>query len=161
MLAGKVPFRARERCYPSGVPSWVVYTLVQPIHVLQTSGHVTMINEGGPEVRRIWLDVPHAVNSKPTWYGDSVGHYEGGDTLVVDTIGLTTKTFADPYLTPHTEQLHVIERYKLTAFTTPWNAKQRFRRIDREWDEDICADNNADFLHYEVVPLPHADRPDF
>jgi hypothetical protein len=37
----------------------------------------------------------------------------------------------------------------------------RFRRIDREWDEDICADNNADFLHYEVVPLPHADRPDF
>ena len=177
VLAGKVPFRARERCYPSGVPSWVVYTLVQPIHILQTPTHVTMINEGGPEVRRIWLNVPHAVNPKPTWYGDSVGHYEGGDTLVVDTIGLTTKTFVDPYLTPHTEQLHVIERYKLTdggkaidisiyvedpgAFTTPWNAKQRFRRIDREWEEDICAENNADFLHYEVVPLPHADRPDF
>jgi hypothetical protein len=177
VLAGKVPFRARERCYPSGVPSWVVYTLAQPIHILQTPTHVTMINEGGPEVRRIWLDVPHVANPKPTWYGDSVGHYEGGDTLVVDTVGLTTKTFVDPYLTPHTEQLHVIERYKLTdggkaidisihvedpgAFTTPWNAKQRFRRIDREWDEDICADNNADFLHYEVVPLPHADRPDF
>jgi hypothetical protein len=80
-------------------------------------------------------------------------------------------------VTPHTEQLHVIERYKLTdsgnavdisihvedpgAFTTPWNAKQRFRRIDREWEEDICAENNADFLHYEVVPLPHADWPDF
>jgi hypothetical protein len=136
-----------------------------------------MINEGGPEVRRIWLNVPHAVNPKPTWYGDSVGHYEGGDTLVVDTIGLTNKTFVDPYLTPHTEQLRVIERYKLTdggkavdisihvedpgAFTTPWNANQRFRRIDREWEEDICADNNADFLHYEVVPLPHADGPDF
>jgi hypothetical protein len=177
VLAGKVPFRARERCYPSGVPSWVVYTLVQPIHILQTPTHVTMINEGGPEVRRIWLNVPHAANPKPTWYGDSVGHYEGGDTLVVDTIGQTTKTFVDPYLTPHTEQLHVIERYKLTdggkaidisihvedpgAFTTPWNAKQRFRRIDRVWEEDICAENNADFLHYEVVPLPHADRPDF
>jgi hypothetical protein len=47
------------------------------------------------------------------------------------------------------------------AFTTPWNVKQRFRRIDRVWEEDICAENNADFLHYEVVPLPHADRPDF
>ena len=47
------------------------------------------------------------------------------------------------------------------AFTTPWNAKQRFRRIDRVWEEDICAENNFDFLHYEVVPLPHADRPDF
>ena len=177
VLAGKVPFRARERCYPSGVPSWVVYTLVQPIHILQTPTHVTMINEGGQEVRRVWLNVPHAVNPKPTWYGDSVGHYEGGDTLVVDTIGQTTKTFVDPYLTPHTEQLHVVERYKLTdggkaidiaihvedpgAFTTPWNAKQRFRRIDREWEEDICAENNFDFLHYEVVPLPHADRPDF
>jgi hypothetical protein len=120
---------------------------------------------------------PHAADPKPTWYGESVGHYEGGDTLVVDTIGQTTKTFVDSYLTPHTEQLHVIERYKLTdggkaidvsirvedpgAFTTPWNAKQRFRRIDREWEEDICAENNADFLHYEVVPLPHADTPDF
>jgi hypothetical protein len=112
VLAGKVPFRARERCYPSGVPSWVVYTLVQPIHILQTPTHVTMINEGGPEVRRIWLNVPHAVNPEPTWYGDSVGHYEGGDTLVVDTIGLTNKTFVDPYLTPHTEQLHVTVRYR-------------------------------------------------
>jgi hypothetical protein len=80
-------------------------------------------------------------------------------------------------VTPHTEQLHVIERYKLTdsgkavdisihvedpgAFTTPWEWKQRFRRIDREWEEDICGKNNADFLHYEVVPLPHADWPDF
>jgi hypothetical protein len=45
--------------------------------------------------------------------------------------------------------------------TTPWNARQRFRRVDREWDEDICAENNADFLHYEVVPLPHVDRPHF
>jgi hypothetical protein len=154
VLAGKVPFRARERCYPSGVPAWVVYTLVQPIHILQTSTHVTMINEGGPEVRRIWLNVPHSASPKPTWYGESVGHYEGGDALVVDTIGQTTKTFVDSYLTPHTEQLHVIERYKLigkaidvsiyvedpSAFTTP-NAKQRFRRIDREWEEDICAEN--------------------
>jgi hypothetical protein len=96
VLTGKVPFRSRERCYPSGVPSWVVYTLVQPIHILQTPTHVTMINEGGPEVRRIWLNVPHTVNPEPTWYGDSVGHYEGGDTLVVDTIGLTNKTFVDP-----------------------------------------------------------------
>jgi hypothetical protein len=54
-----------------------VYTLVQPIHILQTPTHVTMINEGGQEVRRIWLNVPHAANPKPTWYGDSVGNYEG------------------------------------------------------------------------------------
>jgi hypothetical protein len=177
VLAGKVPFRARERCYPSGVPAWVVYTLAEPIIMLQSPKQVTMINFGGPEVRRIYLDVPHSAQVKPSWYGESVGHYEGNDTLVVDTVGLSTKTFVDSYLTPHTDQLHVVERYKLTdggkmievlitiddpgTFTTPWSALQRFRRVPREWTEDICAENNFDFLQYEVVPLPHADKPDF
>jgi hypothetical protein len=38
---------------------------------------------------------------------------------------------------------------------------QRFRRVPREWSEDICAENNFDFLQYEVVPLPQAAKPDF
>jgi hypothetical protein len=177
VLAGKVPFRARERCYPAGVPGWVIYTLAEPIFFLQTDKQVTMINHGGPEVRRIYLDVPHSATPKPSWYGESVGHYEGGDTLVVDTIAISTKTFVDNYRTPHTDQLHVIERYKLIdggkmmevmisvddpgAFTTPWSAMQRFRRVQREWTEDICAENNFDFLQYEVAPLPQAAKPDF
>ena len=177
VLAGKVPFRARERCYPAGVPGWVVYTLAEPIFILQTAKQVTMINQGGPEVRRVYLNVPHSADPKPSWYGESVGHYEGNDTLVVDTIAISTKTFVDSYLTPHTEQLHVVERYKLLntgkamevliivddpgAFTTPWSAVQRFRRVPREWTEDICAENNFDFLRYEVVPLPQAGKPDF
>jgi len=177
VLAGKVPFRARERCYPSGVPGWVVYTLAEPIFILQSDKQVTMVNQGGPEVRRVYLDVPHSANPKPSWYGESVGHYEGGDTLVVDTIAISTKAFIDSYRTPHTDQLHVIERYKLLeggkmmevlilvedpgAFTTPWSAMQRFRRVPREWSEDICAENNFDFLQYEVAPLPQAARPDF
>jgi hypothetical protein len=177
VLAGKVPFRARERCYPAGVPGWVVYTLAEPVFILQTDKQVTMINQGGPEVRRIYMNVPHSPNPNPSWYGESVGHYEGGDTLVVDTIAISTKTFIDSYRTPHTDQLHVVERYKLIdggkmmevfisvddpgAFTTPWSAMQRFRRVPREWSEDICAENNFDFLQYEVVPLPHSDNPDF
>jgi len=177
VLAGKIPFRARERCYPAGVPGWVIYTLAEPISILQTDKQVTMINHGGPEVRRIYLDVPHSANPKPSWYGESVGHYEGGDTLVVDTIAISTKTFIDNYRTPHTDQLHVIERYKLIdggkmmevmisvddpgAFTTPWSAMQRFRRVPHEWTEDICAENNFDFLQYEVAPLPQAAKPDF
>jgi len=177
VLAGKVPFRARERCYPSGVPSWVVYTLAEPIVIIQSAKEVTMVNYGGPEVRRIYLDVPHSEHVTPSWYGESVGHYENGDTLVVDTIGQSTKTYVDPYLTPHTDRLHVVERYKLTqggkmidvaitvddpgAFTTPWSAVQRFRRIPHEFTEDICAENNFDFLKYDVVPLPQASKPDF
>jgi hypothetical protein len=136
-----------------------------------------MLNQGGPEVRRIYLDVPHSANPRPSWYGESIGHYEGGDTLVVDTIAISTKTFIDSYRTPHTDQLHVIERYRLIdggkmmevaisvedpgAFTMPWSAMQRFRRVPRAWSEDICAENNFDFLQYEVVPLPQAATPDF
>jgi len=175
VLAGKVP--ARERCYPAGVPGWVIYTLAEPIFILQTEKQVTMINQGGPEVRRIYLDVPHSPNPKPSWYGESVSDYDGNDTLVAESIAISTETFIDSYGTPHTDQLHVVERYKLIdggkmmevlisiedpgAFTTPWSAMQRFRRVPREWSEDICAENNLDFLQYEVVPLPQADKPDF
>jgi hypothetical protein len=177
VLAGKIPFRARERCYPAGVPGWVVYTLAEPTFILQTDRQVTMVNQGGPEVRRIYLDVPHSANPKPSWYGESIGHYEGGDTLVVDTIAISTKAFIDSYRTPHTDRLHVIERYRLVdggrmmevvilvedpgAFTMPWSAMQRYRRVPRAWSEDICAENSFDFLQYEIAPLPQAAVPDF
>lgn len=114
----------------------------------------------------------------PSWYGESVGHYEGEDTLVVDTIGLSTKTFVDNYRTPHTDQLHVVERFKLVdggkvlevlimvedpgTFTMPWSAVQRYRRMQRgPMEEAICAENNVNPFSFEVVPIPHADQPDF
>jgi hypothetical protein len=69
---------------------------------------VTMVFSGDEQVRRVYLDVPHSGHLKPSWYGESVGHYEGGDTLVVDTIGQNDKTFLDGFHTPHTEKLHVV-----------------------------------------------------
>jgi hypothetical protein len=178
VLAGKVPYRARERCHPAGVPSFVVYTLAEPIYVIQTAKQVTMINQGGPELRRIYLNVPHSANVTPSWYGESVGHYEGGDTLVVDTIGISTKSFVDNYRTPHTDKLHVVERFKLTdggkmlevlvtvddpgAFTTPWSAIQRFnRRQAGTLNEHICQENNPNYFNYDPVPKPQAEKPDF
>jgi hypothetical protein len=178
VIGGKVPFRPRERCYPGGVPGFVVYTLVMPFHFLQTEKEVTIINEGGPEIRRVFMNVPHSKNMKPSWYGESVGHYENGDTLVVDTIGISTKSFVDNYRTPHTDKLHVIERFKLIdggkmledtmtiedpdTFTMPWSAVQRWRLVeDRPLIEDICAENNFAFFDYSVAPMPQAARPDF
>jgi len=177
VLAGKVPFRPRESCYPGGVPGFLVYNLVFADRFLQTAKQVTIINPGGPELRRVYLDVPHSAHVTPSWYGESVGHYEGNDTMVVDTIGLSTKTFVDNYRTPHTEQMHVVERFKLTggdlmevlitvddpgAFTTPWSAIQRFRRVQAgPMEEAICAENNVNPFNFEVVPIPHADKPDF
>src|SRR5436309_3479197 len=63
-------------------------------------------------VRHVYLDVPHSANPKPSWNGESVGHYEG-DTLVVDTIAQTTSSFVDLYRTPYSEKPHLIERYRL------------------------------------------------
>jgi hypothetical protein len=55
----------------------------------------------------IHLNASHSTNPKPSWYGESIGHYEG-DTLVIDTIGLNNKTFLDNWRTPHTDKLHVM-----------------------------------------------------
>jgi hypothetical protein len=71
-----------------------------------------MIQSYDSQVRHIYLDCRARGEVKPSWYGESVGHYEG-DTLVVDTIGLSDKTFVDAYRTPHSDKLHVIERWKL------------------------------------------------
>src|SRR5215471_6263709 len=90
VLAGKVPFRARERCWPVGVPGFSAYSLVEPFYFYQMPEKVVVINQGGPEIRRIYLNVTHSKDVKPSWYGESVGHYENGDTLVIDTIGIST-----------------------------------------------------------------------
>ena len=115
VLSGNVPFNARERCWPAGVPGFEVFTLLRPVYFLQTAKEVVIINEGDNQVRHVFLNVPHSAKIKPSWYGESVGHYESGDTLVVDTIGFNDKTYIDNYLTPHTAGLHVVERFKLAA----------------------------------------------
>src|SRR5215468_12459538 len=57
VLAGKVPFRARERCWPVGVPGFNAYSLIEPFYFYQTPKKVAVVNQGGPEIRRIYLNV--------------------------------------------------------------------------------------------------------
>jgi hypothetical protein len=178
VLAGKVPFRARERCWPVGVPGFVAYSLVEPFYFYQTPDKVVVIVQNGPEIRHIYLNTTHSKHVKPSWYGESVGHYENGDTLVIDTVGISPKSFIDNYSTPHTDQLHVVERLKLAAdgktvdvsvfvedpgaFTTPWSAVQRWRRVENAPIQPIvCNENNGDFFEQGLTPLPEAAAPDF
>jgi len=176
VLAGKVPYITRERCWPAGVPGFTVYTRVQAIHFYPSKGKITIINELNTQVRQIYMDVPHSANPGHTWYGESVGHYEG-DELVVDTIGLNDKTFVDNYRTPHTDQIHVVERWKLLdggktlqasvsvddpgTFNMPWTGVQRWQRIERLLVENLCEPSNVNFFGYDVVPIPSAEKPDF
>ena len=76
--------------------------MTQAMYFIQTPKQVVMILSSKQEIRRIYLNVPHSDNLKPSWYGESVGHYEG-DTLVVDTIGIDERTWVDAMGTPHTE----------------------------------------------------------
>jgi len=178
VLAGKVPFRPRERCWPYGVPNFDVIALVEPYFIYQTPDKVVMISQGGPEIRHIYLNVSHSKNVEPSWYGESIGHYEGGDTLVVDTIGISTKSFIDSYRTPHTDQLHVVERFKVAAdgmtvdisifvedpgaFTMPWSAVHRWRRVETTpLLMASCNENNGDFFSLGLAPVPEAVAPDF
>jgi hypothetical protein len=88
---------------------------VTPVYFLQTPKEVVLVWQEDHMVRHIYLTDKHSPNVKPSWFGESIGHYENGDTLVVDTVGLNTKTFVDSYQTPHTEQLHVVERYRMNV----------------------------------------------
>jgi hypothetical protein len=176
-LTAVVMFTPKERCWPIGVPGFLLYP-VTPVYFLQTPKEVVMIWEEDHMARHVYLTERHSANVKPSWFGESIGHYENGDTLVVDTIGLNTRTFVDSFRTPHTDQLHVVERFRIVdggkalevnvhvedpgAFTVPWNAMQRYRRVEQgPMREAVCAENNAKFFNYDVEPIPQADKPDF
>jgi hypothetical protein len=85
-----------------------------------------MIYRQGPEVRYVRMNSSHPAQVTPSWYGDSVGHYEG-DTLVIDTVGIKVGPFAmvDMYGTPHSAALHVIERYRLVDYAAAKDAMER------------------------------------
>jgi hypothetical protein len=172
VLAGKIAYTARSSCKPGGVPGFITMG-GGSLFFVQSPTEVTMIFDGNAETRHIYLNVPHAANPKPSWYGDSVGHYEG-DTLVVDTIALNDKTFIDAYRTPHTGKIHVTERWRLVdngetlevlatiddpdTFNQPWQALRRYQKGTRTLAENICAENNTNLFDYGT---PKADRADF
>jgi hypothetical protein len=172
---GKAMNARESRCWATGVP---VYLLNPggPTYWLQTPERVTMIWQMDHQVRHVYLNVPHSADPKPSWYGESVGHYEG-DTLVVDTIGQNTRTFVDNYRTPHSEKLHVVERYHLVeggkmlqaeitiedpaVFVQPLHVVHRWRRMQGIIDESTCAEgemNNP--FKQDVEPLPTAEKSD-
>ena len=173
VLAGGIGFTPRSSCMPAGVPAFMLFPVVEPVFFVQSPKVVLMIFAGDAQIRHIYLDVPHSANPKPSWYGESVGHYEG-DTLLIDTIGFNDKSYVDNFRTPHSDKLHVAERWKLGAdnnmhvtltvedpgtFNEPWTATYSFHRIERPlFDEEVCAENNTLLFDYHI---PVADKADF
>ncbi|MDE2476799.1 MAG: hypothetical protein KGO48_17220 [Alphaproteobacteria bacterium] len=172
IIAGKIAYTARSSCDPAGVPGFDQFGF-QPVFFLQEKNKVTMLFGGDQQVRHVYLGVPHSASPKLSWYGESVGHYEG-DTLVVDTVGLKAGTMVDNFRTPHSDKLHVTERWRIIendsilevtftvedpdTFEKPWSARQRFRRVTTPYTEEVCIEGNL-FLHQWKLHI--ADKGDF
>jgi hypothetical protein len=170
-------FTAQASCKLVGVPAFLLHP-AQPIYFIQAAKEVVMIWPPNAEFRHVYLTDKHSGGLKPSWFGESIGHYENGDTLVVDTIGLNTRTFVDQFRTPHSEKLHVVERYRLInggkaieaiatvedpgAYTTVWRGMQRYRQVTQgAMTENVCAENNEGYFERAAEPIPTAAKADF
>jgi hypothetical protein len=179
VLSGKrgLPFVAQSTCHPGGVPGQLL-TPAEPFYFIQTAKMVWMIWQRDHMVRRIHMTDKHSEHVKPSWFGESIGHYEADGTLVVDTIGLSARlSYLDWYRTPHSEKEHVVERFKITAdgqrleavvkvedpdtFNEPLYMVQRWRKVKNPLLETVCAENNGDHFGKNLFPIPQATRFDF
>jgi hypothetical protein len=97
VLSGKPAFPRNASCYPAGVPGFLLYP-VQPVYFIQSPKEVSMVWQADHQLRHVYLTDKHSQNVKTSWYGESIGQYEG-DTLVVDTIGVDDRTVVDGFQT--------------------------------------------------------------
>ena len=142
-----------------------------PMRIVQTPDAVVFLYEYMTTFRAVPLQVTeHSKDPNPTFMGESIGTWDG-DTLVVDTIGLNTRTWLDTAGHPHSDALHVIERYRLTdasdiayevtvddpkMYTHPWT---NHRVLDRLKPGDhlmeySCEENNKDRDEGHIRPGP-------
>ena len=123
-LSGVVLRTPRSQCWPGGVP--YIFAFEQGMQFLQQSNKITIVYDYDHQVRHVRMDQPHPARVTPSWYGDSVGHWENG-TLVIDTIGIKIGPFAmlDIYGTPHSPALHVVERYRLIDYEAALQGQER------------------------------------
>jgi len=148
-------------CFPPGVPR--VYMHPFPFQFIQTKEEVVMLFEVDSLRREIYTDgKPRDPDLVPLWMGSSVGRWEA-DTLVVDTSNFNDKTWLDRVGHPHSDQLHVVERFRRTAhdhlvddmtiedpkaYTKPWTARLEFKLKPWKLTEQFCEDA-ANFMGLE------------
>src|SRR5579864_936759 len=120
-LSGGAP-TTYNQCWPQGVP-FIFFNY--GMQMLQQLHQITILYSQN-EVRHVHMNQAHPARVTPSWHGDSVGHYEG-DMLVIDTVGIKVGPFSmvDMFGTPHTEALHVVERYRLLDYEAASEAIER------------------------------------
>src|SRR6516225_2938632 len=126
-LAGQGYPTPRNQCWPEGMP---FVSINRGMQILQQPEKITILYPFDHQFRQVSMNEPHPAQVTPSWYGDSVGHYEG-DELVIDIVGIKIGRFSmiDWFGTPYTEALHLVERYRLldyedTMKAIEWAAKE-------------------------------------
>ena len=156
--------RPTSNCLPSGIPTADLIPI--PFKIIQTRGLIVMLYEGDNTVRQIYTDGRKApAHPEPMWLGYAVGHWDA-DTLVVDTVGFNDKSWLDSFGHPHSEALHVTERFRRSSvgsmevqatiddpqmYTKPFTITFTERLVpDSDILESFCAENEKDVVH-----VPH------
>jgi hypothetical protein len=147
------------RCKPSGGPRQFLTPYGIEFVELPELQRIYIVDIGGPHSMRIvnMNAKVHPGNLSPSSYGNSNGRWDG-DTLVIDTTGFNENFWIDRQGTPHTDRLHLIERFTRTdfstlkyeftiddpgAYTAPWTSGILLRwSAGQELFEYICQDNN-------------------
>jgi hypothetical protein len=140
-----------KSCEPLGVPR--VLLANHPFKMVPAAGELIVLYERSHDFREIYMDGrEHTQDLEASWWGHSIGKWDG-DTLVVDTIGLDERTWLDYQGLPHSDALHVIERYRrldhdtlqldLTiddpkAYTKSWGVKYFYKLKPWNIGEEIC-----------------------
>jgi hypothetical protein len=149
-------------CLPPGVPR--MSTTPYPWSMIQTDKLLVIVYEGGAHIwRKIFLDGrPHNPQVVETWLGDSIGHWQDNDTLIVETVGQTDQTWLDESGLPHTKDMVVTEQFKRIdeghmeivhtvndpgAYSKPWTFTTHPTQLKGELIEYICQENNKDLQH--------------
>jgi hypothetical protein len=156
-LGGGIAPTPANQCWPEPLP----YVLWNPgMQMVQQPHQITILYDYNYDVRHVRMNEPHPARVTPSWYGDSVGHYEG-DALVIDTVGIKTdRPFAmvDWFGTPYTGALHVVERYRLIDYETAKEALERnakenfdFGRAGTPGDTPLRIDPNYRGKHLQLA----------
>lgn len=155
-LAGDLSYDSTTQCLPHGVPRLLFEEMPFEFMVQQEPDYVGILYQWNRLVRIIEMDREHYEPLGPTFLGQSVGRWEG-NTLVIDTNGFNDSTLLDAAGMPHSDQLHVIERYSLSAdgdqlqvelviddpivFLSPWTTRALFDKQEgKRIQEDVCVE---------------------
>jgi hypothetical protein len=156
-------------CDPVGIPR--IFLIPNQFKFVQTPDLVYILFEYSNVWYPVAMNKPHSSDPDPSWWGESVGHYEG-DTLVVDSIGFNDKTWLDRVGRPHSEDLHLVERFRrvtrdslqldvtfddLKAYTKVWTGRRMFALSTTPFEDRSCS--MSEYEHFKETVIDPVVAP--